>query len=41
MLTDLYLLALAIHHGGKFATLDKRIDPTLIPDGSAAYEVVS
>ncbi|MFQ3670560.1 MAG: TA system VapC family ribonuclease toxin [Verrucomicrobiia bacterium] len=35
-LTDLYLLALAVKHGGRFATLDLEIDPSLIPGGPAA-----
>ena len=37
MLTDLYLLALAINHGGTFATLDRRIDPQLVAGGSNAF----
>jgi toxin-antitoxin system PIN domain toxin len=36
-LTDLYLLALAVSHKGKFATLDARISPDLIPGGPQAY----
>ena len=28
--TDLYLLALAIRHGGRFVTLDRRIDPVAL-----------
>ncbi|MCL5098793.1 MAG: PIN domain-containing protein [Candidatus Omnitrophica bacterium] len=39
-LTDLYLLALAVHHGVRFATLDARINPALVPDGPAAYVVI-
>jgi hypothetical protein len=39
-LTDLYLLALAVHHGAQFATLDARINPSLVPGGAAAYMVV-
>jgi toxin-antitoxin system PIN domain toxin len=35
-LTDLYLLALALHHGGSFATFDRRIDPAVLPGGPAA-----
>ena len=35
-LTDLYLLALALHHGAHFATFDRRIDPAVLPGGSAA-----
>lgn len=36
-LTDLYLLGLAVKHGGRFATFDARIDATIIPGGPAAY----
>lgn len=36
-LMDLYLLALAVRHGARFLTLDRRIDPTLVPGGAAAY----
>jgi hypothetical protein len=39
-LTDLYLLALAVHHGAAFATLDARIKPDLVPGGPAAYTVI-
>jgi len=35
-LTDLYLLALALHHGANFATFNRRIDPAVLPGGSAA-----
>ena len=35
-LTDLYLLALAVHHGARFATFDRRIDPAALPGGAAA-----
>ncbi len=35
-LTDIYLLALAVKHGGRFATFDAGIDATLVPGGSAA-----
>ncbi len=35
-LTDHYLLALAVHRGGQLATLDQRIDATLVPGGSSA-----
>lgn len=36
-LTDLYLLGLAVKHGGRFATFDAGIDAALIPGGPAAY----
>jgi toxin-antitoxin system PIN domain toxin len=39
-LTDFYLLALAVHRNGKLATLDRRIDPSLIPGGKKAYHVI-
>lgn len=39
-LTDFYLLALAIRHKGRFATLDRRIDPSLLPGGLEAYCLV-
>jgi len=35
-LTDLYLLALALQHGARFATLDRRIDPGVLPGGAGA-----
>ena len=35
-LTDHYLLALTVHHGGHFATLDQRIDANLVPGGASA-----
>lgn len=35
-LTDLYLLALALHHGARFATFDRRIDPAVLPGGPGA-----
>ena len=36
-LTDYYLLALAIHHQARLATLDQRIDPGLLPNGPQAF----
>lgn len=36
-LTDLYLLALAVKHGARFATFDAGLDASLIPGGPAAY----
>jgi predicted nucleic acid-binding protein len=39
-LTDLYLLALAVKQGGVLATLDTRIDASLVPGGHAALEIV-
>ena len=40
-LTDYYLLALAVQHQARFATLDKRIDPTLLTKGPAAFCLVT
>ncbi len=39
-LTDLYLLALAVKHGGRFATFDESIDASLIPGGPVAYHLI-
>lgn len=39
-ITDLYLLALAVKHHGKFASLDASIDPTLVPGGMQAFHLV-
>jgi uncharacterized protein len=39
-LTDLYLLGLAVQHQGKLVTLDRRIDPTVIPGGRKAYLLI-
>jgi toxin-antitoxin system PIN domain toxin len=39
-LTDLYLLGLAVKHGGRLATFDRRLDATLVPGGPAAYHVI-
>lgn len=35
-LIDLYLLALALQHGARFATFDRRIDPSVLPGGAGA-----
>lgn len=40
-LTDVFLLGLAVHHGGKLATLDQRIATTAIAGGSAALELIT
>ncbi|MBE7538136.1 MAG: PIN domain-containing protein [Opitutaceae bacterium] len=40
-LTDIYLLALAIKHGGRFATFDQGIDASLIPGGPSACVVIA
>ena len=39
-MTDLYLLALAVHHGARFVTLDARIQPALVPGDPAVYLVI-
>ena len=39
-LTDLYLLGLAVKHGGRFATFDAGVDASLIPGGPKAYHVI-
>jgi uncharacterized protein len=39
-LTDHYLLSLAMHRQGKLVTLDRHINASLIPGGSAAYVVL-
>lgn len=38
--TDLYLLGLTIHHGGKLATFDRRIPAALIDGGAAAVTLL-
>jgi len=40
-LTDLYLLALAVKHGSKLATFDKRIDPALLAGGTVALHLIA
>ena len=40
VLTDLYLLALAVKNQARFATLDKNIDSTLVPGGPAAHYLI-
>ena len=37
---DLYLLALAIEHGGKFATFDENIPAHLLPGGADSLELI-
>ena len=38
--TDLYLLGLAVHKGGKLATLDQHIPVMAIQDGADTLEVI-
>ena len=40
-ITDVYLLGLAMAHGGRLATFDQRLPATLIPDGAAAVEQIT
>ncbi|WP_367870276.1 TA system VapC family ribonuclease toxin [Luteolibacter sp. Populi] len=40
-LTDIYLLALAVRHRARFLSLDRRIDPSLVPGGSSSYVQLS
>ncbi len=39
-LTDIYLLALAVKQGGRFATFDHSIDAPLLPGGPGAYFII-
>ena len=39
-LTDFHFLALAVKHGGRFATLDANINAALVPGGPAAYYLI-
>jgi hypothetical protein len=39
-LTDLYLLGLAVKHGGRFATFDESIDASLVSGGPAAFHLI-
>lgn len=36
-LTDIYLLALAVKNGGRFATFDHSFDPSIVPGGDKAF----
>ncbi|MBA3944370.1 MAG: VapC toxin family PIN domain ribonuclease [Herpetosiphonaceae bacterium] len=38
--TDIYLLGLAVHHGGKLATFDQRISTTTVQGGRSALEPI-
>lgn len=40
-ITDLFLLGLAVHKGGKLATLDQRITPSAIQGGDKALELIA
>lgn len=39
--TDTYLLALAVQHGGRLATFDKRLIVSAVKDGAAALHVIA
>ena len=39
-LTDLYLLALAVHHGGKFVTFDNSVPLSAVPGARSEYLTV-
>ena len=39
-ITDLYLLGLAVHKGGKLATLDQHIPLLAVQGGAAALEII-
>jgi predicted nucleic acid-binding protein len=39
-ITDIYLLALAVQHGAKLATFDRRLAATAIAGGRAAIELI-
>jgi uncharacterized protein len=38
--TDTYLLALAVKHGGQFATFDRRLVTTAVKGGAAALHII-
>jgi uncharacterized protein len=40
-IADLFLLGLAVHKGGKLATLDQRIPVTAVPGGGEALELIT
>ncbi len=40
-LTNVYLLGLAVHYGGRLATLDRRIPVTAIQEGEKALELIT
>lgn len=40
-ITDTYLLALAVHHGGKLATLDHRLSTDAVTGGAEALALIS
>lgn len=40
-ITDTYLLALAVHHRGGFATLDRRLAPDVVRGGADALHLIA
>ena len=38
--TDTYLLALAVAHGGQLATFDRKLSPTAVRGGKAALHII-
>jgi predicted nucleic acid-binding protein len=36
-ITDAYLLALAVAHGGRLVSIDQRIDPQQVPGANASH----
>jgi len=40
-ITDVYLLGLAVHNKGKFATLDQRISVDAVRGGRQALEIIT
>ena len=39
-ITDIYLLALAVEHGGRFVTFDARIAPDVVPGGTGCFRLI-
>lgn len=39
-ITDTYLLALAVHNGGRLATFDRRLSPSAVRGGADALHVI-
>lgn len=40
-LTDVYLVGLSVHKGGKLATLDRHIPPAAVRGGTKALEIIA
>ncbi len=40
-ITDIYLLALAVRHGGQLATFDRRLNASAVTNGAAALHVIT